>query len=85
MSPNSYSTSLIANAMHPVGSIRLGVNIDSEIDALPDNDARSDDNLGVPDDEDGVTFAGFTQCSYRCLRPVIRHDQRRRSRRREPG
>lgn len=66
--PNSYSTSLAANgAMHPVGSIRLGANIDSEIDALPDNDARSDDNLGVPDDEDGVTFAGFTQAQLPVL------------------
>lgn len=66
--PNSYSTSLAANgAMHPVGTIRLGANIDSEIDALPDNDARSDDNLGVPDDEDGVTFAGFTQAQLPVL------------------
>lgn len=66
--PNSFSTSLAANgAMHPAGTIRLGANIDSEIDALPDNDARSDDNLGTPDDEDGVTFAGFTQAQLPVL------------------
>ena len=66
--PNSYGTTLIANgARHPAGPIRLGAAIDSEVNALPDNDARSDDNLGVPDDEDGVTFAGFTQAQLPVL------------------
>lgn len=66
--PNSYGTTLLAGgARHPTGPIRLGAAIDSEINALPDNDARSDDNLGVPDDEDGVTFAGFTQAQLPVL------------------
>lgn len=66
--PNSFGTTLLANgARHPAGPIRLGAAIDTEINALPDNDARSDDNLGVPDDEDGVTFAGFTQAQLPIL------------------
>lgn len=66
--PNSFGTTLLANgARHPAGPIRLGAAIDTEINALPDNDARSDDNLGTPDDEDGVTFAGFTQAQLPVL------------------
>ncbi|MCO6457341.1 MAG: hypothetical protein J5I93_18740 [Pirellulaceae bacterium] len=59
--PDSFGTSLANNGpRHVISPVFLGTRIDAEPDALPDNDARSDDNLNL-DDEDGVTFAGFAQ------------------------
>lgn len=60
-----YPTLLASNgARHTISpNLMMGVAIDAEADGQPNPAAMGDDNNGVPDDEDGVTFgpliAGF--------------------------
>lgn len=42
-------------AIHRIGALRLGANIDAEPDGTPSVDALSDDSTGL-DDEDGIQF-----------------------------
>ena len=54
-----YPTLAVNNgASHQVipGGLILGTSIDAENDGQPDPNALGDDNAGVPDDEDGITF-----------------------------
>lgn len=51
----TYSANNGANHLIVQG-MRLGPNIDSETDGQPNANATGDDNVGIPDDEDGVSF-----------------------------
>ncbi|MBI1336330.1 MAG: hypothetical protein GC164_05145 [Phycisphaera sp.] len=54
--PDTYRTTLANNgARHAVESLRLGTNIDEELEGLATGAALGDDNNNT-DDEDGVTF-----------------------------
>ncbi|MBN2577727.1 MAG: choice-of-anchor D domain-containing protein [Pirellulales bacterium] len=57
----AYPTLLAGNgARHVPTGPTLGVDRDAEPDGQPSPDAQGDDNSGVPDDEDGVTFINWT-------------------------
>ena len=65
--PNNYPTesaSLLPNpelaARHIISpTIFMGAGVDAELDGQPDGNAWGDDNVGAPDDEDGVTFEHY--------------------------
>ncbi|MBX3417990.1 MAG: hypothetical protein KF851_10335 [Pirellulaceae bacterium] len=56
--PASYGTLLADNGpRHRLGTpLRLGIRLDPEVDGQPNADATGDDNLGTPNDEDGVVL-----------------------------
>jgi len=56
--PAPYPTVLPAGARHTiVAGMRLGANMDAEVNGMPTANAQGDDTTGV-DDEDGVAFLG---------------------------